>query len=78
MEPPVAVDNEKIFFGVIKAAFAQRRKTLLNALGNSGIAEDKEQVQQVLEDCGISCQRRGETLSLEEFAAIANGFTSFA
>ena len=73
-EPPVQVDNEKILFAVIKAAFAQRRKTLLNALGNSGIAGDKDRVLQVLADCGISPQRRGETLSLEEFAAIANGF----
>lgn len=75
-EPPVQVDNERILFAVIKAAFAQRRKTLLNALGNSGIAGDKEQVQQVLADCGILPQRRGETLSLEEFADIANGFAA--
>ena len=75
-EPPVQVDSEKLFFQVIKAAFAQRRKTLLNALGNSGILQNKEQVQQVLAACGIESNRRGETLSLEEFALIANGFAA--
>lgn len=76
MEPPVQVADEKILFAVIKAAFAQRRKTLLNALGNSGIAADKEEAQQVLAVCGIDPKRRGETLSLEEFAMIANGFAA--
>ena len=76
LEPPVAVSSEKLLFAVIKAAFAQRRKTLLNALSNGGVAADKEQAQQVLEACGISPQQRGETLSLAEFAAVANGFAA--
>ncbi|MCI8335548.1 MAG: 16S rRNA (adenine(1518)-N(6)/adenine(1519)-N(6))-dimethyltransferase RsmA [Peptococcaceae bacterium] len=76
LEPPVDVLSEKVLFSVIKGAFAQRRKTLLNALSNSGVAKNKEQVLQVLAACGIAPERRGETLSLAEFAAIANGFAA--
>jgi len=67
------VADEKGFFKVVKAAFAQRRKTLLNALSNSGdIPLSKENVKDVLSDCGIDPQRRGETLSIEDFARLAN------
>jgi len=72
-KPPVDVADEKGFFKVVKAAFAQRRKTLLNALSNSGdIPLSKENVKDVLSDCGIDPQRRGETLSIEDFARLAN------
>lgn len=68
-EPPVKVD-EKVFFRVVKAAFAQRRKTLANCLKVAGIPADK--VLDVLSTANIDPRRRGETLSLEEFAAVAN------
>ncbi len=68
-KPPVEV-NEKIFFRVVKAAFAQRRKTLSNTLKTTGVPADTLKV--ILEKAGIDGGRRGETLSLEEFAAIAN------
>ena len=72
-KPPVEVNNEKGFFKVVKAAFGQRRKTLLNALSNAGdIPIGKDEVKKVLEDCGIDPQRRGETLTLEDFADLSN------
>lgn len=70
-QPPVQV-NEKIFFRVVKAAFSQRRKTLANALKTTGLP--KEEVAGVLERAGIDGLRRGEQLSLQEFAAIANAW----
>lgn len=69
-EPPVDLMDEKRFFSVIKAAFQQRRKTLSNALKNTGMT--KEQIANVLEAASIDGKRRGETLSLQEFADIAN------
>lgn len=72
--PAVQVDDEKLFFRVVKAAFGQRRKTLANALKAGGMPQ--EQLQTVLAQAGIEPTRRGETLSLEEFAAIANGFSA--
>jgi 16S rRNA (adenine1518-N6/adenine1519-N6)-dimethyltransferase len=69
-EPPVKAIDEKMFFRVVKAAFSQRRKTLNNALKTMGV--EKDTVKQVLESANIDGVRRGETLSLEEFAAIAN------
>ncbi|WP_425059642.1 Ribosomal RNA small subunit methyltransferase A [Sporomusa carbonis] len=71
-EPPVKVDSEKMFFRVVKAAFAQRRKTLANALKAGGL--DKEAVDKVLAAAGIDGGRRGEQLSLAEFASIANAW----
>lgn len=72
-QPPVAVRNERLFFSVVRAAFGQRRKTLLNALSTlPALGQDKAVVGQVLGRAGIDPSRRGETLSLDEFAAIAN------
>jgi len=71
--PPVDVMEEKMFFRVVKAAFGQRRKTLNNALKSMGM--EKEAVKTILETSAIDGVRRGETLSLEEFAKIANAIT---
>ncbi|QDR83272.1 16S rRNA (adenine(1518)-N(6)/adenine(1519)-N(6))-dimethyltransferase RsmA [Sporomusa termitida] len=73
-EPPIQVASEKMFFRVVKAAFAQRRKTLANSLKAGGL--DKDEIIQVLEQAGIDGRRRGEQLSLAEFAAIANAWTN--
>lgn len=70
-KPPVEVNDEKRYFDVIKAAFAMRRKTLLNALSN-GLSLDKNHVEEVLLSLGIDPKRRGETLSDKEFALISN------
>lgn len=66
-DPAVAVDDETLFFRIVKAAFAQRRKMTANALKGT-VPHAKE----VLEALGINPMRRPETLSLGEFADIAN------
>ncbi|MDD4600084.1 Ribosomal RNA small subunit methyltransferase A [bioreactor metagenome] len=71
-EPPVDILDERKFFRVVKAAFAQRRKTFTNNLKGAGIPA--EQVQAILAEAGIDGSRRGETLSLDEFAAVANAW----
>ena len=70
-EKAVKVDNEKLFFEIIKTNFTQRRKTILNSL--SGII-DKEMLKNILKECKIEEAARGENLSLEDFAKIANLF----
>ena len=72
VQPRVKVKNEKLMFKIIKAAFGQRRKMLLNALTAVNPKLKKEQLPEVLEKAGIEGQRRGETLSLEEFARLAD------
>lgn len=72
-EPPVELIDEKMFFRVVKAAFSQRRKTLLNCLA-SGFGGDKVKLSGYLEEVGINPARRGETLSIDEFGAISNKF----
>jgi 16S rRNA (adenine1518-N6/adenine1519-N6)-dimethyltransferase len=74
--PPVEVLEEKMFFRVVKAAFGQRRKTLNNALKAMGL--EKDAVKTILEKSEIDGVRRGETLSLEEFAKIADAITGAA
>ncbi len=69
-KPAVDLFDEKLFFRVVKAAFGQRRKTLNNALKSVGV--DKNIISDVLAKAGVDATRRGETLSLDEFAAIAN------
>ena len=68
--PAVDVANEKLFFRTVKAGFSQRRKTLNNTLKTMGVGA--EVVKAALEAAGIDGVRRAETLSLQEFAAIAN------
>lgn len=65
------VDNEDIFFKTVKASFGQRRKTLLNSLGGLGFLT-KDQIKEALQDANIDAKRRGETLSIDEFATLAN------
>lgn len=69
--PPVEGDRDAIF-AVIKAAFAQRRKTLLNGLSAAyGIRFSKDQLRQIITGLGLPETIRGERLGLEEFAALA-------
>ena len=65
------VDNEDIFFKTVKASFGQRRKTLLNSLGGLGFLS-KDQIKVALQEANIDEKRRGETLSIEEFASLSN------
>lgn len=74
--PAVKVSEEKLFFRVVRAAFGQRRKTLANALRGGGFP--KEQVRAAMERAQMDPQRRGETLSLEEFGRLADAFAELA
>lgn len=71
-EPLVTVDNEEAFFKLAKAAFAQRRKTINNNYQNyfKDGKQHKEVILQWLEQAGIDPRRRGETLSIQDFAKL--------
>lgn len=71
-KPPVDVIDEKLFFRVVKAGFAQRRKTFSNTMRTTGLS--KEQIDDILVKANIDGQRRGETFSLQEFADVANAW----
>ncbi|MBQ7968512.1 MAG: 16S rRNA (adenine(1518)-N(6)/adenine(1519)-N(6))-dimethyltransferase RsmA [Clostridia bacterium] len=72
--PPVKADDEKQFFSLIRAAFEQRRKTLVNALnGKAGIS--KEQIAQAITNIGLDVNIRGERLGIEEFARLSDEIT---
>jgi len=74
--PPVELLDRELFFKTIKAAFGQRRKTLLNALSNSKyFTSTKEEIKETLLKLGIEENRRGETLSIMQFAQLANSFS---
>ncbi len=73
--PPCPVADEALFFRVVRAAFGQRRKTLSNALTAGFPSLGKESVNRVLEGCGLPATVRGEALTIEQFAAIANEMT---
>ena len=68
--PAVDLIDEKLFFRVVKAAFGQRRKTLNNALKSMGV--DKSIIADVLAKANIDATRRGETLTMDEFATLSN------
>lgn len=71
--PPVQVEDEKKMFALIRAAFNQRRKTLVNAIGNApGTGVTKEETARVLELMELSPTIRGEALTLEQFAELTN------
>ncbi len=69
-KPPVDVEDEKLFFNIIRQAFNMRRKTLWNGMKNLGM--DKEKLQRAFEKAGIDPNRRGETLTIQEFATLSN------
>ena len=70
--PRVEVSDEALLFKVIKAAFMQKRKTLLNSLANSGLFGTKQDLESMLTSLNIDLNKRAEKLTLEEFANIAN------
>lgn len=71
-EPPIKVKNKEIMFRIIKCAFMQRRKTLLNALVNTKVFINKEEGIYILENLGIDINIRPEKLKLEDYANIAD------
>ncbi|QDP38817.1 16S rRNA (adenine(1518)-N(6)/adenine(1519)-N(6))-dimethyltransferase RsmA [Radiobacillus deserti] len=74
-EPPVQVEDENYFFDLVQASFAQRRKTLNNNLARH-FAETytKQEIAELIKQADIEGSRRGEALSMEEFARLANTF----
>lgn len=73
-KPAVDVKNKKILFNLIKSSFMQRRKTLLNALLNTGAFKTKEEGIKILKKLNLKEDIRAEKLTLEDFAKIANLF----
>ncbi len=72
-KPPVEVQDEKLMFQIIRASFNQRRKTLVNGLGNAPeLRVPKEQTTAVLEEMGLNPGVRGEALDLQQFAELSN------
>ena len=72
-EVPVEAEDEKLMFQIIRASFNQRRKTLVNGLGNAPeLHIPKEMTTEVLEEMGLSASVRGEALTLEQFAELSN------
>ena len=73
VDPPVKVKNEKLMFGIIRASFNQRRKTLQNSVSHDpGLGISKEVIAENLEKMGLSATIRGEALSLQQFAEFAD------
>ena len=78
-KPPVEVADEHLMFRLIRASFNQRRKTMTNSVGNSPeLSVSKEQMAAALEKCGLSATVRGEALTLEQFAGLANVLTDLS
>lgn len=78
-KPPVEVKDEHLMFRLIRASFNQRRKTMTNSVGNSPeLSVSKEQMAAALEKCGLSATVRGEALTLEQFAGLANVLTDIS
>ena len=73
-EPVIQIKDEKLMFKIIKQAFMQRRKTLVNALSNMDIFKSKEEIVKVLENLNINTKVRGEALTIEQYAQITNYF----
>lgn len=73
-KPPVDVIDEKLFFRIVKAGFAQRRKTFSNTMKTTGLTRDR--IEELLAKANIDGQRRGETFTLQEFADVANAWAA--
>lgn len=72
-EVPVEAEDERLMFQIIRASFNQRRKTLVNGLGNAPeLHIPKEMTTEVLEEMGLSASVRGEALTLAQFAELSN------
>lgn len=70
-EPPCPIEDEKLFFRVVKASFAQRRKTLVNGLSSGFGTLSKEEITQCVTAAGLPDNVRGETLDIPAFAQVA-------
>lgn len=75
-KPSVEVKDRELFFKTVKAAFSQRRKTLLNCLASS-FSLGKDALSEIMHSAGIEPGRRGETLDMAEFAALADAIYEY-
>lgn len=75
-KPKVEVKDEKLMFKVVKSAFGQRRKTIVNALSGGYLDMSKDDIRVVLEKADIDPKKRGEVLSIEDFARISDTITN--
>ena len=75
-EPGVQVKDKKVMFHIIKSAFMQRRKTLLNALTNVKVFKNKEEGIEILKNFNLREDVRAENLGLEDFAKLADNFVN--
>jgi 16S rRNA (adenine1518-N6/adenine1519-N6)-dimethyltransferase len=74
-ESIIDIKSKKLFFRTVKAAFGQRRKTLVNALCNSGyFKQNKDEMKEILKNIGIGENQRGETLSIMQVGELSNSF----
>lgn len=71
-EPKIKLENEELFFKVIKSAFLLKRKTLVNALSNSDLFKNKSDIIKMLEELNIEQNIRGEKLSIEQYSQITS------
>ena len=71
-EHPAAVEDEKLMFRIIRAAFNQRRKTLVNAISSQLGEITKDQAERALAECGYDPRIRGEVLDISGFAKISD------
>lgn len=77
-EPTVSVKDEALFFKIIKAAFSQRRKTLINSLYNQNVISiSKEEMASILSRVGLDENIRGEMLSIDEFAKLSDALSEY-
>lgn len=74
-EPKVKVENEKLFFEIIRSSFNMRRKTLWNGVKNIGLP--KEKLELAFEEASVDPKRRGETLTIEEFALLSDKINKY-
>jgi 16S rRNA (adenine1518-N6/adenine1519-N6)-dimethyltransferase len=74
-QPPVDVPDEVTFFKVVRAGFSQKRKQLKNALADA-LALPMPQTVAVMETAGVDPRRRAETLTLDEWAALARAYAA--
>ena len=74
-EPKVNVENEKLFFDIIRNSFNMRRKTLWNGVKNIGLS--KENLELAFNEANIDPKRRGETLTIEEFATLSDKINQY-
>ena len=74
-KPAVEIDNPKVMFMIIKSAFMQRRKTLLNALTNAQVFSSKQEGENILKQIGLEPNVRAENLTIQNYAEIAEIIT---